>query len=102
MTKIVRAYIKSALRRVWGRSRQRQQALKTAKVEYGKYRCADCDGIFRRKEINVDHTNPVGAFKNFDLYIERLFCDAKGLRILCVACHKIKTKKDRKKIATSK
>lgn len=95
MKKAVQNYIKSALRRTWGRSKQRNQALKAAKVAYGKYKCADCNGIFRRKQINVDHIKAVGKFTDFNTYIERLFCDAKGLAILCVECHKKKTKLDR-------
>lgn len=98
MRKTVVNYVKAALRRTWGRSKQRQSALKSAKVAYGQYRCAECKQIHRRKNIQVDHIVPVGKFKNFDVYIERLFCDAKGLRVLCVECHKTKTKEDRKKM----
>ena len=98
MKKIVVNYVKAALRRTWGRSKQRQAALKTAKVAYGQYKCANCSGIFRRKNIQVDHIIAVGKFIDFNQYIERLFCDAKGLRVLCRECHKEKTKQDRKKM----
>jgi 5-methylcytosine-specific restriction endonuclease McrA len=94
--KVVVNYIKASLRRVWGRSRQRQSALKNAKVSYGHYRCANCNGIFRRKDINVDHIIAISKFINFDLFIERLFCEVSGLQILCKACHKLKTKSDKK------
>jgi len=94
----VKNYIKAALRRTWGRSKQRTSALRAAKVSYGKYRCAHCNGIFRRKEINVDHRIAVGRFQTFDIFIERLFCDAKGLDVVCVGCHKLKSKADRKKM----
>jgi hypothetical protein len=94
MRKTTIAYIKSALRRTWGRSKQRQAALNSAKIAYGTYTCAGCKKPTRRKDINVDHIIPVGKFTTFDLYIERLFCDTSGLRVLCKSCHKVKTKDD--------
>jgi len=98
MNKTVVNYVKAALRRNWGRSRQRQSALKSAKVAYGQYKCAKCEQIHRRKHIQVDHIVPVGKFVSFDLYIERLFCPANKLQVLCRDCHKVKTSKDRKKM----
>lgn len=94
MRKTVVEYVKKSLRRVWGRSKQRQGALLKAKVERGKYVCACCGKVFRRKDIDVDHKIAIGRFDNFDLYIERLFVDSSGLQILCKVCHKKKTKKD--------
>jgi hypothetical protein len=94
--KVVVAYVKAGLRRMWGRSRQRQAALKSARVSRGMYRCSHCDVVFRRKLIQVDHIVSVGKFISFDLFIEKLFCDSKGLAVLCIACHKLKTQKDRK------
>lgn len=96
MEKVVINYLKASLRRLWGRSKQRAWALKKAKVSRGKYRCAKCDKIFARKNINVDHIIAMGRFKDFNLYIERLFCESNGLQILCLACHRSKTKKDLK------
>lgn len=98
MRKTTIAYIKAALRRTWGRSKQRSSALKKAKIAYGLYECAVCKKHTRRKDIEVDHIIPVGKFTTFDLYIERLFCDTSGLRILCKPCHKSKTKSDMKKM----
>jgi 5-methylcytosine-specific restriction endonuclease McrA len=98
MRKTVINYIKSALRRTWGRSKQRHSALKSAKIDYGKYRCASCGKIYRRKEIEVDHIIAVGKFKDFDTYIERLFCDSNGLAVLCKGCHKKKTMKDNRRM----
>lgn len=98
MRKTTIAYIKAALRRTWGRSKQRQSALNAAKISYGIYQCAECKKSTRRKDIHVDHIIAVGKFTSFDIYIERLFCDTVGLRILCKPCHKIKTKADVKKM----
>src|ERR1700722_16332457 len=97
MEKKIVNYIKAALRRTWGRSTQRQRALKKARVERGKYKCAECNEIFQRKNIEVDHIIAVGKFENFDTYIERLFCPTNGLAVLCRNCHKLKTKIDNKK-----
>lgn len=99
MDKKLIAFVKASLRRTWGRSRQRQQALKQAKVSYGQYKCADCNDVFRRKDIQVDHKVCVGKFISFDLFIERLFVKPSGLAILCKQCHSIKTKSDRKKMS---
>lgn len=60
-----------------------------------KYKCAHCDGIFRQKEINVDHIDPVvdpeKGFTNFDDYITRMFCPVEGFQVLCKECHNSKT-----------
>ena len=102
MKKTVETYVKASLRRTWGRSVQRQSALKAAKISYGNYKCAKCGKAYRRKDIQVDHKIPVGRFVNFDLYIERLFCPTSGLDVLCVKCHKTKTAKDRKNMIIKK
>ena len=96
MRKTVINYVKASLRRTWGRSKQRQTALKNAKISYGQYKCARCNNTFRKKDIQVDHIKPVGRFISFDKYIERLFCDTNGLQILCFRCHKLKTASDKK------
>lgn len=96
MKKIVINYIKASLRRTWGRSKQRSAALKSAKVSYGHYRCENCKQVFRKKNIQVDHIICIGRFKDFNTFIERLFVDSKGLAVLCIGCHKQKTKKDRR------
>jgi hypothetical protein len=98
MKKDVIAYIKKGLRRTWGRSKQRQGALKRAKVKYGHYRCECCLQVYRRKDIEVDHIKAVGRFVDWDTYIERLFCDSNKLAVLCKKCHSIKTKEDKSKM----
>lgn len=100
MRKTTIAFVKSGLRRIWSRSKQRTSALKLARISYGTYMCAVCKLPHKRKEIEVDHIIPVGRFTTFDLYIERLFCDTKGLRVLCKTCHKAKTKIDIKKMSS--
>lgn len=99
MNKIVIAYIKAGLRRMWGRSLQRRDAFRVAKVEYGRYRCESCLRIYPRGKVECDHKIAVGRFVGWDVYIERLFCDSNGLRILCKGCHKVKTASDRKSMS---
>jgi 5-methylcytosine-specific restriction endonuclease McrA len=69
----------------------RNEAIKAARAERGKYKCAECSGLFLRSQIQVDHINPVvdpkTGWTNFDDFINRLFCDVDGLRVLCRICH---------------
>ncbi len=79
--------IRSALRKLWMYSDERNQAIKNARVERGKYRCELCSGLFGRKEIQVDHIEPVGKLISYDDFVAKLFCGVSGLRVLCVRCH---------------
>lgn len=45
----------------------------------------------------VDHIKPVGKFKDWNTYIENLFCEEENLQLLCKECHDKKTKKERGK-----
>lgn len=97
------AWIKNILRRGSYRWPPRYEAIKAAKVERGVYMCR---GYGRRahrvrhKEIQIDHIVPVidpaTGHTTFDKYINRLFCEADNLQILCLSCHKAKTKNERK------
>lgn len=78
----------------------RTEALKKARVSYGKYQCNKCKEVFRKKDIAVDHVRPVVAssgFRDWDTYIQRLYCKASGFQILCKPCHDEKTKKENKR-----
>lgn len=73
----------------------RNEALRDAKVSWGRYKCAECHEIYQKKDIDIDHVNPVIDVKGFDSWdnvIARLFCEREGFQILCKPCHKIKTK----------
>ena len=68
--------------------------LKRQKFEY---QCNECKNWFPEKNINVDHTIPVGALNcSEDLpgFVNRLFCEVDSLQILCSGCHDIKTKQE--------
>lgn len=59
------------------------------------YKCAKCGFEFPAKEVQVDHKKPVISEKGFttwDDYVEKLFCEETNLQVLCVKCHKAKTK----------
>lgn len=64
------------------------------------YECAECKKEFLAKEVEVDHIIPVvcpkEGFTTWDNFINRLFCGIENLQVLCVACHKLKSAKERK------
>ena len=62
------------------------------------YRCASCDEEFVASEVQVDHIEPVAAgqdTQSWDSFINRLFCEKENLQVLCITCHKIKSKGER-------
>lgn len=106
--------ITSLLRRLFVQMPNYSSALNAAKIKTpvikkdgtkGKsYRvsflCRQCLNAFPKKEVAVDHINPVGsrvgskfASKDvtWDSYIKRLFCDLGNLQVLCSECHKKKS-----------
>ena len=64
------------------------------------YECNECHKLFPSKSVQVDHIRPVveplDGFISWDVFIERLFCDASNLQILCTDCHKKKSAEERK------
>ena len=50
----------------------------------------------RVENVHVDHIEPVGSYKDWNTYIEKLFCSEDNLQILCLACHKEKTADENK------
>lgn len=76
------------------------EAMRLARVERGKYKCAKCNNIFGPKDVQRDHINPVMNTKNiidedFDKYIGNIvtsmFPKVEGYQILCIKCHDEKT-----------
>ncbi len=64
------------------------------------FRCEGCGAEpLTRKQVEVDHSvprdNPDG-WTGYDDYIERTFCPAEGLKILCRACHGPKSNEENK------
>lgn len=99
-----RGFITSALRyasRKWPPKFEaiKQSYTSTRRGKSGRlakhFRCAGCGGEFVQKHIQVDHIEPIGKSLSWDEYIEKLFCEAINLQVLCLKCHKIKTKKEK-------
>lgn len=104
------SFIKSALRAASRRWPQKHEALKKSCIgkrlnkatgnDVFHYKCAACANLFKAVEVQVDHVNPVVSvekgFEGWDVYIERMFCEADGYQVLCKPCHAIKTANERK------
>ena len=82
-----RSRIRSALRQVWLRSRERAAAIKR---ENGCCeRCGAKQSAAKGKEVKlqVHHKNGVLWEELIDLVFRYLLCDPKDLEVLCEKCH---------------
>ena len=86
--------IRSALRQMWLRSRERATALKNS-----GYKCEKC-GVKaskakgREQKIEVHHKEGIGNWdKVIALIQDELLCDAENLQCLCPNCHREETYK---------
>lgn len=87
----------AALRKASRYMPSKTEALKRMRAPYGQFFCEECGGAFPRTLVQVDHINPVvptSGWVSWDSYIERLFCSATGLAVLCKPCHKLKTQSE--------
>jgi 5-methylcytosine-specific restriction endonuclease McrA len=97
-----RGFITSALRSAMRRWPPKWEVLKAAYIETRKnkrtgrlakhYRCNACTKLYVASAVQVDHKIPIGSCSTWDEFIERLFCEAENLQVLCKPCHKAKTK----------
>jgi len=84
-----RSQVRSALRQLWLRSRERQAALKR-----DKYTCQSCKrkqskAKGREFKVEVHHVSGVIDWElTLDYIYRHLLCDPKYLETLCVDCHK--------------
>jgi hypothetical protein len=77
----------------------RSEAEKRARRARGFYECAMCHGLFKRKQYQMDHTNPVVPLNNdwpwgyidWNVYIPNLLADPEDWQCLCLTCHEAKT-----------
>ena len=89
------SHIRSALRRLWLRSRERQQRLKD-----DKYTCQSCHRKQSRAKgkefkVQVHHKNMVVNWEKLIEEIRKnLLCDPGELVTLCDECHEKKHKED--------
>ncbi len=67
------------------------------------FKCYVCEGEFPRKEVSIDHVSPVGPTPGsklappeltWDTFIDRMFCSAENLAIICHTCHHEKTQRE--------
>lgn len=66
------------------------------------FKCTMCETEMKQKDVAVDHLDPVvelDGFRDWNTYIDRLFCDPSNLRLLCKPCHRLKTAEERKERA---
>jgi len=61
-------------------------------------RCAECRGLFKESETQVDHIDPCGTLtdlsKDLVSFVERTFCERSGrLQVLCKECHQARSEK---------
>lgn len=103
------SYIKATLRKGTMRWPPKFAVLNAAKrgklinPESGRlaehYECEECHKLFPAKNVVVDHIDPIvpiTGFISWDSVIERMFCEADGLQVLCKPCHKEKTQIENK------
>lgn len=91
--------LRTELRRVHRFWKPKAAALKAARVAYKTghaYLCADCQRLFRKEGVEVDHVEPCGSLRCLeDLpgFVARLFIeDPAGYRVRCKnVCHRAKT-----------
>lgn len=83
------AQLRSAIRLVWQRSKQRRLVIKRCTGADGFPVCELCKS--KVPKIQVDHIEPVGEVLESG-YIKRMMCSSLGLVGLCIPCHRIKTK----------
>lgn len=102
------SFIRSALRGAWNRypvkfqylrdNRRTRKKTNASKRTTYEYRCEACKKWKDGKDVQVDHIQPAGSLNEYgDLpgFVERLFCEADNLQVLCKGCHGIKTKEER-------
>jgi hypothetical protein len=100
--------VRSALRRGFRFWLPADIALKRARVAAkgprGRkwlYRCAECDTLHLRKNVQIDHREPCGALTKFEHvaeFLARLTPEEPGAyQVLCLDCHGEKTGKERKR-----
>lgn len=90
--------LRSALRQTFRWWEPGKQAMAAAKV--GKrYRCAACDGLFLRKQVQIDHIVPCGSLRclaDVGPFLARLTPeDPRAYQVLCESCHQRKTNAER-------
>ena len=93
-------FAKNELRKAFRRWHGNNECKKKARIDRGQYVCKKCEQIFKEKETEVDHREPVvpldtpGKEQSMDEYVKRLFVEVEELDLLCKPCHKIKSSQE--------
>lgn len=104
------SFAKNELRKSFKRWFAKNECKKLARVERGKYQCANCKELFKEPQMEVDHRESVvpidipGSEQSLENYVDRLFVEVDKLDLLCKPCHKQKSKNEQglRKIARDK
>lgn len=110
------AAIRGAIRRIFSRSPVKIEVLKKVRREVPRYnqdgsrgkrdavqyQCAVCKTWVGSTKVEVDHIIPVievneKGFVDWNTFVERLFCKAEALQVICDPCHDKKTAQERMK-----
>jgi 5-methylcytosine-specific restriction endonuclease McrA len=90
-----RKWLINNLRRISYRYPARYNTFNKAKIERGRYKCQLCSVVVGRKDLAMDHVEPVvdpaTGFVDWNTYIERLFVAEDGWQAICHECHAQKT-----------
>ena len=83
----------NGIRKAFHLSGMHNSALKVGRVGWGKYICGICKEETKRKEVQVDHVEPVCDVTDnkevgYDYlgFIKRMF-DHENLMVVCKSCH---------------
>jgi hypothetical protein len=94
------AFVRNELRKSFKRYPSYYQCKIAARVSRGAYKCAKCEKLFKEKETEVDHREPVvpiniaGKDQSLEDYVNRLFVEVDKLDCLCKPCHKEKSSRE--------
>lgn len=93
-------YLVAAARRVWQWYPEKKLVATACSIGTKQRRCAKCLKVFDRKQVHIDHIEPVGKqprdWDEYPAFYRRLFCPASNLQALCVECHKRKSSNESK------
>jgi hypothetical protein len=90
------------LRLLWHRSPPFWDAMRKVKLGPNQYKCQGCQGIFKLREVQVDHIEPVvepeKGWCGLSEFARRLFVESSKLQVLCQdKCHLEKIEKGEQK-----
>jgi 5-methylcytosine-specific restriction endonuclease McrA len=90
-----RSRVRSALRQVWMRSRERALALKLAGYSCQKCGVKQSKAKGKEQKVEVHHINGISVWgKIIDLIYKELLVSPNNLEVLCKECHEEKHKKE--------